>query len=69
MNEHLPNIFSLLICISISYTATIQGILTDKRTGSPLIGANVMLEGISLGSSTDENGFYLISNINKGTIL
>ena len=59
-------LFSCFICISISYTATIQGVLTDKRNGSPLIGANVMLEGTSLGSSTDENGFYLIANIDRG---
>ena len=55
-----------ILYFSISYSATIQGYLADKRSGFPLIGANVMLEGTSLGSSTDENGYYLISGIESG---
>ncbi|MED5474877.1 MAG: TonB-dependent receptor [Candidatus Neomarinimicrobiota bacterium] len=52
--------------LSISYSAEINGTLTDKITGQPLIGANIMVLGTSMGSSTDENGFYSISPIPIG---
>ena len=56
----------LYILLSMCYSATVQGIIKDKRTKEPLIGANVMLKGTSLGSSTDENGFYLIQDVGLG---
>ena len=56
----------LYILLSMCYSATVQGIIRDKRTKEPLIGANVMLKGTSLGSSTDENGFYLIQDVGLG---
>ena len=59
-------IIPLIFLLTFSFSATIQGIIKDKRSGQPLIGANVMLEGTSLGSSTDENGFYIINEIDRG---
>ena len=59
----------LLSFLSLSFSAIIQGIIKDKRSKQPLIGANVMLKGTSLGSSTDENGFYLIQNIDFGNYM
>lgn len=46
-----------------SGTGAITGYITDKETGEPLIGANVLLEGTSFGSSTDVNGKYYIANV------
>ena len=40
-------------------TGKIIGQITDSRSGEPLIGANVVLEGTSLGGSTDVDGFLL----------
>ncbi|MCK6620807.1 MAG: TonB-dependent receptor [Calditrichaceae bacterium] len=48
-------------------TGKIIGTVKDKSTGESLIGANVMLEGTSLGSSTDQDGFYVILNVPPGT--
>lgn len=41
----------------------ITGYITDKETGEPLIGANVLLEGTNYGSATDATGRYYITNI------
>lgn len=54
------------IC-SAGITGKIRGIITDKTTGSPLIGANVILEGTVFGSATDQNGEYFILSVPPGT--
>ena len=43
--------------------AIIKGIVEDSQTGSPLIGASVFIDESDLGSASDVNGAYLISNI------
>ena len=45
----------------------ITGYVTDAETGEPLIGANVTLNGTSIGSASDVNGKYYIPNVNAGT--
>ena len=44
----------------------IIGVVTDNKTGSPLIGANVLLEETMQGSATDVDGNYEIKNVPKG---
>ena len=41
----------------------IKGIVKDSQTKNPLIGANVFIEEIEVGSPSDVDGAYLISNI------
>jgi len=48
-------------------TGKVAGNIKDKTTGEPLIGTNVILEGTTLGGSTDINGHYTIINIPPGT--
>ena len=43
--------------------ASIKGIIRDKDSHAPLIGANVFLNETSQGSATDFDGFYVIENI------
>ena len=47
-------------------TGKIVGIITDKDTGEPLIGANVVVDGRPLGSTTDIDGSFLILNVPPG---
>ena len=47
-------------------TGKVSGKISDQSTGEPLIGANVMLLGSSLGSATDVNGMYHILNVPPG---
>jgi hypothetical protein len=47
--------------------ATISGRVVDARTGEPLIGASVVVEGTELGDATDLHGEYLITRVPVGT--
>ena len=40
--------------------------ITDSTTNAPLIGANVILQGSSLGDATDKDGKYSVKNIPSG---
>jgi len=53
--------------LPLSATGRIAGKVTDASTGDPLPGANVRLEGTSLGTATDLDGKYLIPNVPAGT--
>ena len=44
----------------------ITGIVYDKETGNPLIGANVYLENTSYGAATDEDGVFIINDVPPG---
>ena len=48
-------------------TGKLAGKITDKTTGEPLIGANVYIQSLNTGASTDLNGNYFILNIPPGT--
>ncbi|RMD99129.1 MAG: hypothetical protein D6814_06145, partial [Calditrichaeota bacterium] len=48
-------------------TGKIAGTVTDKETGEPLPGANVIIVGTTLGAATDINGNYVILNVPAGT--
>ena len=45
----------------------IEGYVKDAQTGSPLFGANVIIEGTSMGAATTFSGRYVIYNVPAGT--
>jgi hypothetical protein len=47
-------------------TGKITGTVTDKSNGDPIIGANIIIAGTSLGAATDVNGHYTILYIPPG---
>ncbi|MCB2230916.1 TonB-dependent receptor [bacterium] len=49
-------------------TGTISGKLLDAKTGEPLIGATVMVEGTALGAQTDLDGTYRIKLVPVGKV-
>ncbi len=49
-------------------TGTISGKLLDTRTGEPLIGATVMVEGTQLGAQSDLDGSYRIRLVPTGIV-
>lgn len=48
-------------------TGTLTGTVTDAKTGEPLIGATVILEGTTLGDATNPDGRFIIENIPANT--
>ena len=47
-------------------TGTLKGRITDKETGEPLIGCNVIIVGTELGAATDLEGNYTIIKVPPG---
>lgn len=56
----------LLGYVAFGQTGVIKGTVTDERNGEDLIGANVVLDGTTIGASTDINGQFTLSNIPVG---
>jgi outer membrane receptor protein involved in Fe transport len=44
----------------------IAGVVKDEKTGQPLVGVNVVVEGTTMGAATDKDGYYLILNVPAG---
>ncbi|MGH7450725.1 MAG: carboxypeptidase-like regulatory domain-containing protein, partial [bacterium] len=59
-------LLSLLILPALLFAGTtgkISGKVVDRETKEPLPGANIILDGTTLGASTDLNGDYVILNV------
>ena len=41
----------------------IMGVVSDKSTGEPLPGVNILIENTRMGASTDIDGYYVILNV------
>ncbi len=75
MNRHQKKYFFsfLLLFISTCYsiaqnTGSVIGVVLDKETREPLIGAAVLIEGSTLGTSTDLDGNFAIVDLRPGNM-
>ncbi len=69
MNRILTVLFFFLLLPGLALAGTagkLKGKVTDRETGEPLIGANVIVVGTSFGAATDVNGEYTILNLDAG---
>lgn len=57
---------ALLFSTLIQSQNTFNARITDAETGTPLMGANVLVKGLNLGGITNEEGLVEISNIPDG---
>ena len=64
---HLLCTFFLLASVAAAQTGKIAGKVVDSRTNDPLVGANVVIEGTTIGSSANIDGFFVILNIPPGS--
>ncbi len=67
-------VFFLIFLMNISVfaqagrvTGKIGGIISDAKTGEPLVGVNIVLRNTLLGATTDADGYYMILNVPAGT--
>ncbi len=67
--------YGLLIVLSLflfspeaeaAVTGKIAGVIVDARTGEPLPGANVLIEGTERGTACDGDGYYYIIRLEPG---
>ncbi len=56
-------IFSVISTISFAQNGKLVGKITDLETGEPLIGANVLISGTTMGAASDVNGYFIILNV------
>lgn len=68
--------FLTILLISLSFSivfaqegrnGTVKGVISDKVTGEPLIGASIAVEGTGFGAASNLQGEYIIHNIKPGT--
>jgi len=71
MKKHLLVISTLIIFACSSALAqkggAVRGNVYDKNTGAPMIFSTVLLQGTTIGTTTDVDGFFSIGNIPVGT--
>lgn len=60
-------IFFLQNVVLAGTSGKIAGKVTDADTGEPLIGANIMIQGTTIGAASDVDGDYFFINISPGT--
>ncbi len=60
-------LFLFTTLILIGQKVKLTGFVYDKETGKPVIYTNVYFKGTSIGSTTNLDGYYAISNIPQGT--
>jgi len=64
--RYICSIF-FIISIMAAQKVSLSGIVSDTKEETPLVGANVYIVGTSLGTATNEEGFYTIKGIKKGS--
>ncbi len=60
---------SLFLIPAKTYPKKIYGRIVDNTTGEELAGVNVVLQGFTLGSSTDLDGNFIINNVKPGSYI
>jgi len=67
---HPIGIFLLVLALPLMVFAqnTINGKVTDANTSRALAGANVFIEGTTMGAAADANGNYTIANVPSGSV-
>jgi hypothetical protein len=53
--------------VKAAITGKIAGVVVDARTGKPLPGANILIEGTDRGAACDADGYYYIIRLDPGT--
>ncbi|NQU67719.1 MAG: TonB-dependent receptor, partial [Candidatus Marinimicrobia bacterium] len=61
-------ILVVALVITSVFAGTVTGKVTDASSGNGLAGANVMVDGTSLGGAADANGMFHITNVPNGTV-
>lgn len=67
----LRSIFTFLLLLTafagFAQNGTIDGTVTDAKTGETVVGANVVITGTTVGAATDIDGKFSIPNVKPGT--
>ena len=70
----MRKIFTLLlfafatVCVS-AQTINVKGVVKDAGSGDTLPGVSIIIKGATVGTETDFDGLYSLSNVKKGATL
>lgn len=67
--KEVTTVMMVLIVAASTFAGTtgkIAGLVKDKKTGEALIGVNIVLQGTTMGASTDREGRYAVLNVPPG---
>lgn len=67
--NRIHSVFFIVLFSSTLFAGTtgkLSGRVLSLSDNQPIIGANIILEGTSLGAATDADGYYLVNNIPPG---
>lgn len=69
--KRILSLFSLLLMVVAMQAQQfkISGTVTDQKTGEPVIGASVVIQGTTNGVITDVDGNFTLNNVSKGNTL
>ena len=67
MKNNLRILFFILFSHLFGNTYSLSGVVKDKVTNKPLIGANVYVEGTSIGAAANNKGEYSITGLKEGS--
>lgn len=59
-------VWILLIEIMLSQSVSIHGLIYESSTKEPILGANVYIKELDIGSSADENGYFALTDLEAG---
>ncbi len=63
----LAFLLTSITSFSFAQNGTIEGKVTDAKNQETIIGANVVIEGTTVGAATDIDGNFIIANVKPGT--
>ena len=69
MNKLIINILVSFTALCFVQAQQISGIITEADTGAPLPGATVLVKGTNNGTTTDFDGAFQLSNVDKSATL
>jgi hypothetical protein len=71
MRGKFYSIGALVMLVASSFSVfgqgSISGVVKDAKSGETIVGANVLIQGTTIGAATDLDGNFLISNVLAGT--
>ncbi len=59
-------LFIAFVNVGFAQTGTLRGHVYDEKTGEPILYGNVFLKDTNFGTTTNEDGFFTISNLTAG---
>ena len=65
MKKHIYTLFIFICCTSKIFSQEINGILLDKQSGEPLIGATIAVKGTANGTAADVDGKFQLKITEK----